>query len=217
MENKAIFLPSFSQSWKYCFLFVRLAKTHPSGLGRYYMHIYILYMYLHLCFLSLGPFEIPTKIGPFKNLAFLAVTCAMPEKWSCFVSWFVFLNFLLLSFGLFCKTWTSHCGKRLCRFLQKFTRGVLRKNFPMFTVHCIGNPGVLFWPRKFHINLSTMLDPQKRIQKHWSLKLVDQPPSMCLWSLPDMLHPWKFTWIPKVMEVWKMMFLFCWVIFRFPC
>ena len=32
-------------------------------------------------------------------------------------------------------------------------------------------------------------------------------------KVPD-LHPGKFTWNPK-MEVWKMMFLFNWVIFRF--
>lgn len=147
MENKAIFLPSFSQSWKYCFLFVRLAKTHPSGFGRYYIPIY--YTYLHLCFLSLGPFEIPTKIGrnlertpPFKKPRLSRSHLCYARK----MVMFRFRDFSFRIFGcclldLFAKHGLLTAAKDSVDFSRSSPGGFFVRTFPMFTVHCIGPRG----------------------------------------------------------------------------
>ena len=139
MEDKAIFLPNFSQSWKYCFLFVRLAKTHPSGLGRYYAYIYILYIYI-FAFMFFEPRTFWDTHKNWNKTRKNTTTIQKPRLSRSHLCYarkkvifhvVIFLSeFFAVVFWTFFQTWTSHCGKRLCWFLQKFTRKVLRKNFP---------------------------------------------------------------------------------------
>ena len=63
------------------------------------------------------------------------------------MSWFFFLNFLLLSFGPFFKHGLLTAAKDSVDFSRSSPGRFFVRTFPMFTVHCIGFQGVLFWPK----------------------------------------------------------------------